>query len=87
MSHRQRAIRRLCVLFGAGALLALLVVAPAQADPFGELAHFGERGTALGQLEEPEYAFGVNPQDNSVYAVDEAQGGKLSPTEVRTYRR
>jgi hypothetical protein len=54
------------------AAAAVWAAAPAYADSFGELGHFGAPGTAKGQLslsEETE-AFGVDPTDNSIYIVD-----------------
>ena len=74
MSHRQSAIRRMWVLLGAVLLIGCLSAATSQADPYGELTHFGEKGTGAGH-EGPEAAFGVNPEDNSLYVVDEVKEG------------
>ena len=43
-----------------------------QADPFGELAHFGDK---TGELREPEAAIGVDQRDNSLYVVDTEKEG------------
>lgn len=55
----------------AGALLVGgMSAAAAQADHYGEIQHFGEKGTGLGQLTEPELALGVDQTENSVFVVD-----------------
>jgi len=48
----------------------------AQAVPYGEIQRFGEKGTELGQLNEPEPAFGVDTKTNNIYVVDNPKGGK-----------
>ena len=64
---------------------------------FGEIARFAEKGDNPGQLDEARtHAIGVDPTDNSVYAVDEAvepvvAGGKITrhfrAAEVHRIRR
>lgn len=80
MSDPQRAVRSLLrVLLGA-LLVAGALATSASADPYGELTHFGEKGSGLGQFNEPEPDLGVDPTDNSVYAVDTIPGNQKKPT-------
>jgi hypothetical protein len=73
MSDLQRVSRSLLAVLASVLLLGGAHAAAAQADSYGEIQRFGEKGTGLGQLEEPELAFGVDPANNSVYVVDQAK--------------
>jgi hypothetical protein len=72
MSDRQSAFRRLWVLLGAMMLVTCGVASMAQADPYGEITRFAEKG----ELVEPEAAFGADVEDDSLYVVDEPDEGK-----------
>ncbi len=78
MSHRPSPLRRPLSLLGAVLLTVLALASSAQAAeaPWGELEHFGEKGTGLGQLEQPEYAFGIDQTDGGMYVVDTVAEGK-----------
>ncbi len=67
----RRALLRLTVLTCAAIAMLLAVAGASQADPFGELAHFADKG----ELTNPEAAIGVDPLDNSVFVVDEINEG------------
>jgi hypothetical protein len=72
MSDLQHALRRsLGVIAGVLAIGCALVPA-ASAGVYGEITHFGSKGTAEGQFEGSleANAIGVDPRDNSVYVVD-----------------
>ena len=82
MSHRLSPPRRVAALLAvallAVALLSALVLAGsarAAESPWGELERFGERGTHLGQLEKPEYAFGIDQSDGGLWVVDTVNEG------------
>jgi hypothetical protein len=72
MPDRERVLRRLLALLAAAVLAAAATAAAAQADPYGEIEHFGAKGTALGELtlRSDAAGFGVDPANNSVYVVD-----------------
>ena len=53
-------------------LAACVVASTAQADPYGEITRFAEKG----ELVEPEAAFGADVDDDSLYVVDEPDEGK-----------
>ena len=78
MTQRPIQPRRLLALLGAVALLGLLLAGSAQAAeaPWGELERFGEKGTGAGQLEAPEYAFGIDQSDGGLWVVDTVAEGK-----------
>ncbi len=71
MSDRARVLRRPLAVLAASVLLVAASAAAAQADPYGEIEHFGTKGIALGSLTDVTSAFGVDPTDNSVYVVDD----------------
>jgi hypothetical protein len=66
MSSRQRLLRITAAL-GLVLLVSMLTAAAGQAASWGEIGHFAE---AAGELGKPEPAFGVNPEDGSVWVVD-----------------
>ena len=90
MMSQTSSLRRHLLLVLTGATLFFGgSAAAAQAESYGELGHFGSAGTGHGQFQIPpethDYAFGVDPTDNSVYVGDEPTGGeyriqKLSAT-------
>jgi hypothetical protein len=57
-------------------LIGGVFAAAAQATSYGEIQRFGAKGTALGQFNEPEPAFGVDTKNNDIYVVDNPKGGK-----------
>jgi hypothetical protein len=75
MSEAQRVYRTLLAALAGVLLMSGAAATLAQADPYGELQHFSGSGTALGQLNEPEPALGVDPEDNSVFVVDSPAHG------------
>ena len=90
MTQRPIQPRRLLALLGAVALLGLLLAASAQAAeaPWGELERFGEKGTGAGQLEAPEYAFGIDQSDGGLWVVDTvAEGTKFRIQKFMKKRR
>jgi hypothetical protein len=74
MSQPHSAVRSALATLAGILLIGGAFAATAQADSYGELAHFGEKGTQRGQFNEPELALGVNPSDNSVFVVDANKG-------------
>jgi hypothetical protein len=72
---------RLTLLFRTTAALGLLMLvvlvgaSPSMAatTPWGELGHFGDNP---GELHEPQQAFGVDPEDESSWVVDEGTSGE-----------
>jgi len=73
MPDSPRTVLRLLVVLIATLSVVGLAAASAQADPYGELSQFGE-----GQLDVPEYAIGVDPEEgNSVFVVDQAEEGSV----------
>jgi len=76
MSDLQRALRSLLALLSGVLLMGGAFAAAAQAVSYGEIERFGEKGTELGQLNEPEPAFGVDTKTNNIYVVDNPKGGK-----------
>jgi hypothetical protein len=76
MSKRRSAFRRAWMLLCILALAACVLAVPSQADPYGEITRFGEKGIGAGQLELPEAAFGVDQTDNSIYVVDSTKEGR-----------
>jgi hypothetical protein len=70
MPHRANTVRCLLALAAVALFAATSLAAGAQAS-VGELGRFGKAGTALGSLEEPTTAIGVNPANNSVFVVDD----------------
>jgi hypothetical protein len=73
MSHPHSALRSVLATLAGILLIGGAVAATAQADSYGELAHFGENGTQRGQFNEPELALGVDPKENSVFVVDDSK--------------
>ena len=75
MSPRPRT--RLALALLAVLALALVTASAAQAaeTPWGELERFGEKGTAEGQLEAPEYAFGIDQSDGGLWVADTVSEG------------
>jgi hypothetical protein len=73
MSHPHSALRSVLATLAGILLIGGALAATAQADSYGELAHFGENGTQRGQFNEPELALGVDPKENSVFVVDDSK--------------
>src|ERR1700761_5921387 len=72
MPQRARVLPRLLAFLAVLALVAL-ASAPASsaaATTWGDLGHFGELES---ELTAPQPAFGVNPEDGSVWAVDQTE--------------
>jgi hypothetical protein len=71
MSDSLRLVRRLAALLAGSLTMVVASSASAQAS-YGEITHFGSKGTGSGQFESSEEAsaIGVDPRDNSVYVVD-----------------
>ncbi len=70
MSRRLAILPRLLAVLGVLTIAALASAASSQAaapSPWGDLGHFGELET---ELRHPEAAFGANPTDGSLWAVD-----------------
>jgi hypothetical protein len=80
MSDPRSALRRLLSILAGTLLIVGALATGASADPYGELTHFGEKGTGLGQFNEAEPDLGVDPTENSVYAVDTLPGSPKKPT-------
>jgi len=73
MSDRASTIRRLLVIVPAVfALLAVMSVVAAQADPYGEIQNFGE-----GEIQTPEKAMGIDPETGNIYVVDQFETTKF----------
>jgi hypothetical protein len=63
--------RRLLAALGLAVLAAAGTAGAAQADNYGEIAHFGAKGTGSGEFDTSEGAgFGVDPTTNDVYVAD-----------------
>ncbi len=77
--HRPPSVfKRLLTLLALSLSLTAAIASSAQASAaYGELERFGEAGAAgeeLGKLNHAEPAIGVDPEDNSVFVVDELGG-------------
>ncbi len=80
MSDPRSVLRSMLTVLVGALLIAGALATGASADPYGELTHFGEKGSGLGQFNEPEPDLGVDPTDNSVFAVDTIPGNFKKPT-------
>jgi len=85
MSDRTRVLRRLLATLAGLLVLAGATAAASQAS-YGELGHFGEKGTAAGDFNPGEsHAIGVDPTNNSVYVVDQPNPAKENEFRIQKF--
>lgn len=73
MPIRRSALPRLLAALTVLLLTAMLTAGASQAASWGELGHFADKS---GEVNEPEATLGVNPEDGSVWVVDN-EGAKF----------